>query len=133
MKERLVLPLDSSMQCLSDAWRGQECVWYCADVTDMTDSVRASCARVVDAASHVTIDAERLESFAQSLVCGGRGTGAVEIPHDCAALHLLPQDVNLPLLTWDAMGWHYTADAKTGGPLTAQVGHRRGVYRAFVV
>lgn len=75
MKERLVLPLDSSMQCLSDAWRGQECVWYCADVTDMTDSVRASCARVVDAASHVTIDAERLESFAQSLVCGGRGRG----------------------------------------------------------
>lgn len=72
-------------------------------VTNPVAEVRRSCQIVADRAKHVHIDAKAVQSeaaaIAQKLTEGG-GT-------DCG-------------VEWDSSGWHYCADSKQAGPLTAQ-------------
>lgn len=65
-------------------------------------AVRNSTARVVAAASHVTIDRVAVRSLALELL------PRLEPNNDGSSV------------AWDAEGWHYNADAASDGPLTAQ-------------
>lgn len=82
-----------------------------------------TCESVVSVATHVTIDDAALEAFALTLVRLLRLSCRIHPCLGCRNVLYLSnsQDTSLPHLEWDSMGWHYTSDASSGGPLTAQV------------
>lgn len=68
---------------------------------DPVAQVRRSCQVVVSQASHVAIVDEKLDAYVDQLM-----------------------EINLSEfrdgVEWDASGWHYSADASSGGPMTCQ-------------
>lgn len=44
----------------------------------------------------------------------------VLLTHPARLLHVQASEKHVASVEWDAEGWHYCDDAKTGGPLTAQ-------------
>jgi hypothetical protein len=76
-------------------------------ILQTVDYVRDSTSRVLEKATHVQIDDGAISALALRLLAHGQLDRPVE---------------------WDAEGWHYQADVKDGGRLTAQylmVGHLR--------
>jgi hypothetical protein len=71
------------------------------DVLNPVKQVRSSCQKVVDQASHVRINDAKMNEYVDQLM-----------------------EINLSEfrngVEWDASGWHYSADATSGGPLTCQ-------------
>jgi hypothetical protein len=80
--------------------------------------VRSTCESVVAEASHVLIDDAAIDSLTDDVMSTSSSSAGEKKEGDTNGVYDFSEV--LSGVTWDASGWHYSADAATSGPLTCQ-------------